>query len=120
MPTDDLLATLKRLDAEATPGPWEVFAELNLKAPDPRGKTMCPLTNSWLDEQRKANYRMIAETRNALPGLIAALERLAAIECQTIQPPDPARMADYLAKNSKPLSADSSNKVSRAMGGETK
>lgn len=96
MLTPEQLAAMKaaaeegaRLWAAATAPPWTVFAELNLRAPDPRpGRytkqptTQCPLTNSGLElEQKAINIRFIAHARNTeypamLCEAVAEIERL--------------------------------------------
>lgn len=98
MLTPEQLAAMKaaaeegaRLWAAATAPPWTVFAELNLRAPDPRlGRhtkrptTQCPLTNSGMElEQKATNIRFIAHARNTnYPAMLAAtineVERLQA------------------------------------------
>lgn len=68
------LKRLSEIEQAATKGPWEKQYSFNLRSPDPRGGTMCPLSNSGMDvEQREANFTFVAAARNALPALIASL-----------------------------------------------
>jgi hypothetical protein len=41
--TPEALDELERLEREATSAPWEVYCDLNLKAPDDRSGKLCPL-----------------------------------------------------------------------------
>lgn len=77
MKIGDNISELRRLESQATPGPWSVQYGYNLLAVDPRGGFRCPLTNSGMDyNERGANYALIAAMRNALPALLDEIERL--------------------------------------------
>jgi hypothetical protein len=73
--SDDEIAELRRLDAEATPPPWEV-CPCNKSCrvwPDPAERPV-------LDGATKADRDFIAAARNMLPRLLSELDRLRARE----------------------------------------
>src|SRR5690606_27178297 len=61
--TPEMIAELRRLDAEATPGPWEFDDEdeITIRQPEPRA--------AW-----KKDAALIVAMRNALPELLKAVE----------------------------------------------
>jgi len=76
------LAELKRLLAEATPGPWSVDPDYrpgmrwNNHIVAPGDKTVCFMSHDGTDENKvgEANAELIETLRNVAPALIAAAE----------------------------------------------
>jgi hypothetical protein len=84
-------AERRRLRDAATPGPWSVVADYNLKAPDPRGGSRCPLTNSNLGhDEKKATFAFIAASRSDtvpedIDALLARVKELEAHLAESIE-----------------------------------
>jgi hypothetical protein len=78
MMTPETIAELRRLLAEATPGPWKVEMSNANSFVKHKGKLLAGcydgLRNTLWDERDNQNARIIATAVNALPSLLADLE----------------------------------------------
>lgn len=79
--TDDEIATLKRLERAATPGPWETAPmettdNFNVISPDGYDDPwyICQCDSFAADASSENNAALIAAARNALPKLLAERE----------------------------------------------
>lgn len=90
MITQETLNRLKELEAKATPGPWEPFTEYWCNPQGPDTRTGCgPIHQCYeypggigQSPEAEADAAFIAESRNALPALLAEIERLRAVEAK--------------------------------------
>jgi hypothetical protein len=98
-PMADLtIAELREIGKKMTPGPWEVYCDLNVRCDDPRGGKMSPLTTSGLsNEVRTANYEGIVQMRNLWDSLLNRLEAAEKpwVELTKETMPEPKRNAEF-------------------------
>jgi hypothetical protein len=97
-PMADLtIAELREIGKKMTPGPWEVYCDLNVRCDDPRGGKMYPLTTSGLsNEVRTANYEGIVHMRNLWDSLLDRLEAAEQPWVEVTTPPDWDGIKDYV------------------------
>jgi hypothetical protein len=69
---------LRRLESEATPGPWQAEGGAVTGLPDPEGEYHAVVTRSaviWSEDEHEAkDAALIAAARNALPLLLEVVE----------------------------------------------
>jgi hypothetical protein len=83
--TTELIAELRRLMAEATPGPWRFRASFRdcVVHPANDGRTIAQATACF--DNDRANAALIAAAVNALPALLDAVEREAKMRAYVTQ-----------------------------------